>query len=180
MRQLTCDPASEVIGQSLLSFLDNTRAEEIHPVLEKQGLAQINPSTWYSMQQWQAVLNDMSQNPDFTSNLVAIGMAIMEKIELPPEASQWTLPEVLLSWDTLYKAQHRGVDVGEIITEKLSDSHYKTIHLHYYYPDDMVYGVGYGMAKRFAAPGMHFKVYYDKDEPHLDTGGHRTIIHFEW
>ncbi|MEP7284317.1 MAG: hypothetical protein ABI947_00955, partial [Chloroflexota bacterium] len=57
--------------------------------------------------------------------------------------------------------------------------YYKSVHQHVY-PDDLTYGVAYGLAKRWLPQGTRFKVYYDEAVPSLDRGGSVTTIHIEW
>jgi len=90
-----------------------------------------------------------------------------------------SLPDILMCWDDLYQMQHRGGDVGKIVIEKISETHYRSIQTTVY-PDDLSYGVGHGFAKRWLPRGTHFTVEYDLNEPAMDRGGEQTIIHFKW
>jgi len=47
MRNLACDPQTEMIGQTGLSFVDNLQAEEVEPYLVKYGLTDVKPEQWY-------------------------------------------------------------------------------------------------------------------------------------
>ena len=57
--------------------------------------------------------------------------------------------------------QHRNGDVGEERAEKLGDKHLRLI-MKTPYPDDLAYGVVWGMARRFLPTGTHFTVKYDE------------------
>ncbi len=48
------------------------------------------------------------------------------------------------------------------------------------YPDDLVYGVVFGFARRLLPPDVYFTVYYDAALPRRDEGGIETVIHVEW
>ncbi len=179
MRHLTCDPKTEVIGQTVLSFIDNVQADEIRPYLAKHGLADIKPDVWYPCHLWLDVMNDLAKETNLSSNLVAIGMGVVDKMLVPPEMEKLTVGDILMGWNDLYHLQHRNGEIGYVKTEKVSDTHYKTIHLHLY-PDDFTYGIAYGMAKRWLPKGTRFTVKYDPDVPALDKGGNLTIIHVSW
>ena len=126
------------------------------------------------------MFNDLAQHTNFVDNLVAVGMAVSQKMVMPPEILQMPLGEILMRWSDLYKLQHRGEgNIGYVRTEQISETHYKTIHDNMY-PDDMAYGIAYGMAKRWLSKGTQFLVQYDSDVPHKDVGGDITIIHVKW
>ena len=179
MRVLTCDQKLELLGLNLRAFIDNLQADEINPVLEKYGLTQVEPMKWYSAAQWLSALNDLQQEVNMTSNLVAIGMEIGRTSPMPP-GSNPTLPEVLSIWnDALYQPLFRNGDPGTISLEKISDRHYVSIHKHLW-PDDFSYGIAYGFARRFLPPKTAFRVAYDQNMPRMDEGGQSTRIHVEW
>jgi hypothetical protein len=110
MRTLTCHPSIEVIGQTLLSFIDNTEREEIAPYLIKHGLDHLEPDQWYPLNKFQTMLNDMANgDTSISSSLVAIGMGIVEKMIVPPELETAELGTILMLWNDLYHLQHRGI-----------------------------------------------------------------------
>lgn len=179
MRTLTCDPETQVIGQTMRSFLENLRAEDVQPILQKHGLLDIQPDQWCPAQAFMDVMNDLAQESDLTSNLVAIGMSTIQHAVVPPQLAEAPFTKVLESWNTLYARQHRGGNIGGNVIEKVSDQQYK-ITLGNIYPDDFTYGVLYGMAKRWLPQGTHFKLHYDQGNPRRDEGGVTTILHISW
>lgn len=179
MRHLTCAPNTKVLGAPLRSNLDNMATEEIEPFAAKYGLVNIQPDKWYPMQSYLDMLNDMGKSYNLTDRLVSIGLEIFQKIAMPPELENADLPTILNGWNDLYQMQHRGEDIGYVRVTKMSETHYKTEHKNLY-PDDMLYGVAYGMAKRFLPHNTHFKVYYDPNANRVDQGGNQTVIHIEW
>jgi len=179
MRKLSCDKNIEVLGAPLISNIENMSAQEIEPYLKKYQLLNIDPDHWYPMSSYLDMLNDMGQSYNLSSRLVAIGMEIFKNIKMPPELEHATLPEILETWNDLYHMQHRGGDIGYVKVEQLGETHYKTIHKNLY-PDDMLYGVAYGMSRRFLPSGTSFKVYYDEQVRRVDDGGEETIIHIIW
>jgi len=179
MRKLTCDPKIEVLGAPLIANIENINADEIMPYLRKHHLDHVNPDKWYPLIDFLDVLNDMAEGHNLSSRLVGIGVEIFRTIKMPPELEHASLPEILNTWNDLYHMQHRGGDIGYVKVEQVDSTHYKTIHKNLY-PDDMLYGVAYGMARRFAPKGSNYKVYYDEKVQRADDGGKETVIHIQW
>lgn len=173
------DPETEIIGQAMLSVIDNMQADDIEPILEKYHLTTIDPNQWYQADHFLNALKEIGDAPGGMQNLVAIGMAVAEKMVTPPEMVHAPLSQILFLWNDLYHLQHRKGQIGSVQTEKLGETHYRTIHNHLY-PDDFTYGLAYGMARRFLPHGTHFKVLYDPKTPHIDVGGTLTIIDVMW
>jgi hypothetical protein len=175
----TCsDPSAAVIGQNMLSFIQNVNAADILPVLEQHGLSHIEPDKWYPLQEWLDILSELSSQSNAMFNMVAIGTAISETAILPPGAEQLSLEQILFAINDVYQMQHQG-DVGSVITEKVSDKHIKLI-VCVPYPDDLEYGTAYGFARRFLPGSTLFTVEYDANAPRHDQGGDNTIIHIKW
>jgi hypothetical protein len=173
------DPNVEVIGQNLLSFMQNVEADAIRPILEKHGLTKINPEQWYPMQQWLDVLSDLSQQSGAMFNMVAIGAAISETAIMPPEVEQMSLEQFLLLINDVYQMQHRNGDAGHVKAERLGAKH-MCLEAYVPYPDDLEYGTAYGFARRFLPPQISFTVEYDPDTPRRELGGDITLIHIQW
>ncbi|MBN1201913.1 MAG: hypothetical protein JXJ20_08675 [Anaerolineae bacterium] len=181
MRKLTCPPGTETIGQLLNSWYENLQGDETRPIMEKHGMVNLNPTTWYPVRMLLDATNEIAENCNVTPNFVAIGMKIGEAVPLPPDMENPTLEEVLMIWDDLYQGLHRGGDVGCIKIEKVSDTYFKTIQSGIY-PDDMSYGVLYAYGRRFLPPGTSFSVFYDPDVTPRDQGGEgeATYINIKW
>jgi len=184
MRTLSCDPGMEMVGQAMLSFIDNVQTDDIQPYLAKHGLKNIRPDQWYPASKLMDLMNDMAAGTNLSSNLVAIGMQMSTNMVMPPDMEHAPLSVILEAWDVLYHLQHRNlknpnIDIGYVKAQKVTDTHYTTIHKHLY-PDDFTYGIAYGMARRFLPKGTSFKVKYDDKTPTRDNGGDVTIIHVVW
>lgn len=91
MRTLKCDPTVEVKGQVMMSFLKNLNADEIHPYLVKYELTDLTPEAWYPAQRFLDVLNDLAT----CGNLIAIGLAVVSHMVLPPELDNVPLPAII-------------------------------------------------------------------------------------
>ena len=173
------DPNVEVIGQNMLSFIQNTRAGTIRPTLNKYGLGVIDPEKWYLLSKWVEVMNTVARGPTGMSDLVAIGLAITKTALLPPDIENMTYPQFAMLADETYQINHRNGYAGEIKTEIVAEQHARyTIHVPY--PDDLEYGVFYGFARRFLGPEPYLIVSYDEEEKRRADGGVHTIINVEW
>lgn len=80
-------PQAEVIGQTMISFVDNLEAKTIQPILEKHGITQINAEGWYPHQLWMDILKDMADTlgGQATSALVAFGRQVVKNAVMPPQ-----------------------------------------------------------------------------------------------
>jgi len=172
------DPSAKVIGQNLLSFIQNVNAGNVLPFLEKHNLSHIEPDKWYPLQPWLNVLEDLSNESNAMFNMVAIGAAISETAVLPPGAENLSIEEILFAINDVYQMQHKG-DVGSVVTEKVDD-HHIVLTLNVPYPDDLEYGTAYGFARRFLPPNTPFTVEYDAKSLRHDEGGDCTILHITW
>lgn len=180
MSRMTCSPETEVIGQVMLSYINNIQAEEIRPLLEKNDLMNVEPDKWYPLRPWLNLINEMATQPNFTSNMVAVGMKVAEYAIMPPEMKNVTLEQMLEGWNTHFHVNHRNGEIGQITTEKVNDKHYRMIHQHIY-PDDLNYGLAYGFARTFLPQGTRFRVWYEDNEHRLDNGeSDKTVICVSW
>ncbi|HVO71312.1 MAG TPA: hypothetical protein VMT24_14780 [Aggregatilineaceae bacterium] len=180
MRKLMGPPGGEVIGVNIRAFADNLQAFQTRPVMQKYGLVDVQPDQWYPLQPLLDGLNELSQCPGMSANLVAIGMEIGMITPVAPHIQNPTLWDVLVNWNDIYQMIHRNGDVGCIACEIVDDKHYKTIHT-CLYPDDFNYGIVYGYGRRFLPPGTDFTVFYDPDMKPRDQGGtDATVIHVTW
>jgi len=179
MRTLTCDPHAETLGIHFIAFFQNLREDQTRPIMERHGLLDIAPDQWIPTRKMMYALNELAEDPDFMSGLVAIGIEIGKRIVVPLEDP--TLEEVLLSWNASFHAVHRNGDVGQKIAEKVGEKHYR-ITLTDPYPDDFNYGIMYGFALRYLPPHSDFIVSYDPQVTPRDRGGEQgcTVIHIRW
>jgi hypothetical protein len=180
MRNLACEPGTEISGVAMLSLIENVRGDALIPLVKKHGLEDIDSARWYPAENYLDFLNDLVRHPDLMFNLVAIGMSIAEIGLMPPGLENATFPQMVEKWDQHYQANFRNGDVGNKTTVQVDRQHYKIVHNKTVIPDDFEYGVLYGFAKRFLPPGTQFTVWFDEDTPRMDEGGEQTIIHVQW
>ncbi|MEO1286354.1 MAG: hypothetical protein AAFV93_01195 [Chloroflexota bacterium] len=180
MRKLTCEPNVEVIGSIITTLLDNLQASETQLYLAKHGFEEIDPNAWYSASDWLNVLNDLGEHTNMTSNLVAIGMKVADHAILPPQMQNASFVDFLNFWNKIYHKQHRGGNIGAHIVGRMDETQYRVVS-NSLYPDDFVYGVGYGFARRFLPKGTYFTVKYENANYRMDAGGaDKTVLIFQW
>jgi hypothetical protein len=79
----------------------------------------------------------------------------------------------------LYPSRHRNGDAGTISAEQVEENHVKVV-LDIYYPDDLMYGIFYGLARLFLPEESRYTIMYDENHVRKDQGGDTTIIHVMW
>lgn len=179
MRPFTCDPETELTGQTVLSLIKNINYQNIQAIIEKHGLTDIDPNAWYPLQDVLNVLKEISDATNSTFNFVSIGMTAAQLAYIPPEMENYTLEQILRQYGKIYQMRHRNGDFGSVVVEKPSENHLKII-MDTPYPDDIMYGVMYGYARRFLPPGTRAVVQYDDTQPRMAEGGDYTVVHVRW
>jgi hypothetical protein len=173
-------PKAEMRGFVVMPFLTASNKDEIRPLVEKHGFAEVDPEAWYPIRNAVALLRDIEEEyGDGMMDFVSIGMQVAEHAAFPPEYDDMSYIEIMKDWNRAYGMNNRGEGFGAILYEEVDDKHIKMVHTTPF-PDDYAYGAMYGAAKRFLPEGTHFVVRYDDDEPRRDEGGEKTIIHIEW
>lgn len=179
MTQYTCDPALEISGQTVLSLFKNENYHNIKNILAQNNLTEINPEGWYSMQHILNVIKEITEAPGSTFNLVSIGVATAQLGKLPPDVETKPLADFFALYEKIYLTRFRNGDAGSIKTEQLTPTHLK-ITYQGAFPDDLVYGVLYGYARRILPPGTFVTFSYDEHLPRADHGAPFTVMHARW
>lgn len=158
-------PQAEVIGQTVIAFLENLQADEIAPILPKYGLDNIDPDKWYPHQAWFDVLREVNEMPNASANLVAFGKKVVQTAVLPPEID--SIPKVLNLLHTIHHLNLRNVPEEEgYVVKEIGEKHYH-VYQNTPNPDDGIYGFIWGLAARYKAPDEVFVVRMI-DNPHPD------------
>ena len=175
-----CDPGMEISGNLAISLLVNLQAETFQPFLQKHGFDDVKPDQWYSYQDLLNIFKDVAEQPGAMFDFVAVGMAAVDRYDLPPHIASMTLEEFFLKvLPTLVERQYRNGEPTRISVEKVAEKHL-LIRTATAYPDDAAYGFMYGFARRFALKGSQFIVKYDENHTRHDVGGEDTHIHLTW
>jgi len=174
-------PDCKVIGAAASALVNHMNRDAVIDSLETHGLVEIEPEAWYPADKFVNVFKDWieSDPSGVSSNLVSVGLAIIENMVLPPDMETMSQREKLLMVGTLHELQHSGGDPGGYEIFEVGPQHiqYNTNTI---YPDDMIYGYIYGIARRYLDSGTRFTVRYDPDVPRQEKGGTQTIIHLTW
>lgn len=170
-------PEAEVIGQTMISFADNLEAAVIMPLLEKRGLAKIDPEGWYSHQVWMDILKEMDESlgGSSLSALVAFGRKVVENAVMPPVIQ--SIPDALNALHAIHHANLRNIPEEEgYAIEVKGERHYIVYH-NTPNPEDAIYGFLWGMCARFKEPTEQFVVRMI-DNPRPDTA--RSAYEIKW
>ena len=131
----TFDLDSEVIGFTLIAFIECSRKDEIEPILKRHNLTTVDPQKWYPIKTWLNVLSDISEKGEAMFDFVSIGMRMAEDIPYPPEVLELPFEAIMQTSNEDYQSNHRG-DAGEIISKLVGDRHL-TLTYRTPYPDDL-------------------------------------------
>jgi len=151
-------PQAEVIGQTMISFADNLRADVIRPILKKRDLENIDPDHWYSHQLWLDILKEMDETlgGQASEAFVAFGMKVVENAVMPPEIQ--TIPDALNALHAIHHANLRNIPEEEgYDVRKVEENKYLVFH-NTPNPEDGIYGFLWGMARRFRGENSNFSV----------------------
>lgn len=172
----------EVSGHLVYAIISNIQSEEVRPMLQKQGLANIDVNQWYGATQLTNLFEEMARQPNFMANLVAIGLAAASLLieMLPPELKAASLEQILMAEEELILSNYRNGYAGYIRVTKVDDHTYvhETVAA---WPDDLNYGFVYAFVRHYCPKGKRFMVRKDPDFPGQDDGGElgRLIITLE-
>ncbi|NJL94204.1 MAG: hypothetical protein HC915_11015 [Anaerolineae bacterium] len=90
------------------------------------------------------------------TDLVSIGMTLANTA-WPPGFDGQPFEVILESWGTAFDTVNRGKDRGYIRAEKCGDPHYAIAH-RAPHPDNLHYGIAYGVCKRCSPKNVPFVV----------------------
>ena len=179
MPSYQCDPNVELQGNTVQAFLKSLTHENYQHILEKYGLTHVDTQGWYRLQVVLDALAEIADQGGGMMDLVGIGMAAAEVSLIPPQAMEMPVYQFFKVYEQLYPTRYRNGDAGWISTDIVSERHV-IITSNVPYPDDLWYGLLYGLAKRLSPPGARFVVKYDSKQPRKEHGGDTTIYHINW
>jgi hypothetical protein len=176
----TCDPNLEIGGHSARSLLESINRDNYFEILEKHGFTNIDPHAWYPVQDLLDVINDINERGGAMMDFVSIGVAAGANSILPPEIQALSLSEFFMAYGKVYQRIYRNGDAGEIQVKMVKGNHLAITLRGVPYPDDLMYGVFYGLARRFARDEEQFTLAYDNILSRRDNGGEYTTINLTW
>lgn len=150
-------PDAQITGGSILA-IKQAMGDTAAPYFEAAGLVDLEPEKMYPFRLYLRVIEEIVKNePNVTSNLVSIGMNVVETAPLPQEID--TLEKALMGLQHTWEMNTIDANPVNWETEKRDE---KTFICTNYspFPKDMEYGVVYGFARRFSK-GERFTVEYE-------------------
>lgn len=171
------DPQNLTSGASVQSVVAAMGAN-IQPILKHNNLGTIDPEAWYPQQDYLNVFNELeATGSGVMSNLVSIGMKILDNAHFPPDVD--TIEKALGSLDVYYSLNnkdkrggwHVEIDGQQAICTSTTP-----------YPADLEYGILYAMTRRFIASKQKFSVKYQDLKMREAEKGHLNPCVFvaEW
>ena len=154
---IAASPNVQIQGAVLQALVQNIKAEEIRPLLQKYGLATIEPDRWYPQQlvlDFEFAVANSEVNAG--ENLVAIGMKAVDTIPFP--ASTRSIEDGVNALNLVMQQILRNVPDDEGIFIAARDSGYLLVTANMPYPEDILYDYLWSLAKRFRPSGSAFKV----------------------
>lgn len=149
-------PNAEVLGESILAYMNCLEQDQIVPILTKYGLVDVDAHAWYPLQKMLDVLRDIQNQPDNVSaSMVSIGVKVMEIATLPPELN--TVGAVLSALGAVYHLHHRNVTEEGWSAKEIGPGHMHIIH-DSPYPADVAYGIVWSTVRRFRPRSTNFTV----------------------
>jgi hypothetical protein len=176
MDRYICDPALELNGHSAAALIRSINRDNYMAVLKAHGLDHIESEQWYSMQAILDVLAEIGEQTSGIMDLVSIGMAAGDGSILPAAVLALPPQKLLETYAAVFPSRHRGGDPGWITVEH-PDAATTRISSNTVYPDDLFYGLMYGLLRRVAKPNDEFVLHYGDQR---DRGAPATIIVVEW
>lgn len=160
------DPKLEVNGAYLLGIINSINEENIKPFRERHQLMQIDPNKWYPAKQVVDFYNDIANAPGGMFDLVAIGINVTMQVEYPPHVK--TLQDAISIAPQMHYGAWRGGSPGEMDVQMIGDRQVRFAFHDLPLPADLVYGLCFGLVKRFLPPKTHFRVIQEiKDNTYI-------------
>lgn len=167
-------PETEILGQAILAVTTSINYDDYKPFFEA-GLTKydydvnIDPEKWYSLQMLLDIYKSMYDAPNAQSNLVSIGVKVIEASPFPPEID--SIEKAVHALNVVYETYVRNYQPGhEYTVEAVSETQIKIID-HQPFPHDLIYGYMFAVGKRFAPQGKHaiiHRTYLNEDDPDAD------------
>jgi len=179
MALYTCDPNTEVTGKYLLAHTTHMNHDIVRPFLVEHGLGAIDSMEWYALSMWMDVLNDLMYHGHRWSDWVSLGMRMADAGLLIPQTDNTTFEDAIRNLNYTYQLNHRGDNIGRY-DATLTEENHLVVNATVAYPSDEVYGIVYGLARRYLPNGSQYSVEYDDYAPLKEYGGDGTIIHVGW
>jgi hypothetical protein len=175
------EPGIEVSGVSAQALTSCIVHKEIEAILIRHNLNAIDVNAWYPLQDVLNVFNEFATMSNKSDYFVGIGMAVAENTVkgLPEQMPSLSLIQFLNGYEQIYLTRQRCCEEGDkgYLKPEQVDANHIVVRMRVPYPDDLFYGIMYGLARNFRPEGKGFTVKYDPDLPRREQGAAETVIH---
>jgi hypothetical protein len=175
------EPGIEVSGVSAQALTSSIIHKEIEAILIRHNLNNIDVEAWYPLQDVLDVFNELAAMSNKSDYFVGIGMAVAQNTYngLPDAMRKLSLIQFLNGYEQIYLTRQRCCENGDkgYLKPEQVDEHHIVVRMRVPYPDDLFYGIMYGLARSFRPAGKGFTVKYDPDLPRREQGATETVIH---
>jgi len=151
-------PQTEVLGQSILNDI-KALGRRAQPILARYGIQNPDPNAWYSQQEWVATLCEISQ--EAALDLMSVGRRIADTIRMPDGV--YSIPNVLHVVEETYRRTHRNAEPMRLSVEVIDD-HTLRIVDRSPYPDELQYGLLFGLLSRLIPLGANLTLRYTESD----------------
>lgn len=177
------EPGIEVSGVSAQALTSCIVHDQIEEMLIRYNLNNIDTDAWYPLQDVLDLFNEIATTGGRSQHFVSIGLAVAENncATLPEQMRSLSLIEFLNAYEQIYLTRQRCCESGDkgYLRPEQVDEHHIIVRLRVPYPDDLFYGILYGLTRHFRPDGKGFTVRYDPDLPRREQGGDETVIHIQ-
>lgn len=164
---------AEMIGAAMQAYFKNMRSAEVNEflqeVLAKYNYESLEADQWYPSQLALDLYRLITQEGSGMTDLVAIGMQMVEDAPYPADID--SIPKALGLLNEGYKMGIRNYPEDEGYDIELIGDRHVRVHEHCPYPHDIMYGYIYGLSRRFCPPNGQLTVvrtYLNEDDPDSD------------
>jgi hypothetical protein len=172
---------SKVSGRAMGDIVQCLRYDPIRSYLEKHGIATDGLARGESLATWLSMFGDLiSQKGNALLDLVSVGQLAVEADPTLTRLLERALSTEQSGLASYSRPHARSNGNGKNWAVDVVEDGHVQITTATPYPDDLLFGVFYGMARRFLPANTPFTVLFDNAVPTRDRGGEVTIIHIVW
>jgi hypothetical protein len=169
-KYVASSPDVKLVGGVLLALQQETGVDDIKPLLQTYDLSEIDPNQWYPQQlllDFYKAIAEMKFNSK--QNLTGIGIQFMSTIPIDPKVK--TFKEAIEFITASIGTYNQNVPEEEKFTVPVYREGYAIVISNMPYPDDVLYGYIWAIAKRFCLSDGGFSVrYIDNPDPDQHPG----------
>ena len=153
-------PQAEMMGGPvLLALIENMRADEIQPILQKYGLDSIGVHSWYPMQQFLDLFKDIVEKKEnVNEELVAIGVAGLDTVITLLSPQLDSVESALLFIDQVTPLQCRNIPIGFGAPAQIVGPKHALLFNNMPFDHRTLYGIAWAMVNRYKLPDETFVI----------------------